>query len=113
MDAFGAVEAAKNWISWGPEKAISAKSGNIDLPILPDEETKSSLTLEADDNSTVAEAVVVTLNLHHQATDHLDILLKSPKGTVSKLTAFKPQERAKENQNSMLTSSALSKTTPL
>jgi len=106
MDAAAAVEAARSWTIFGPEKQIIVTSGNINMTI-PDARTRTStnisksgditstLTVIPDSEtlnisgSLLVESVVVYVKLDHASRGDLKVVLTSPGGTQSVLTPGK------------------------
>ena len=84
FDATKAVEAAKQWVNYGPEKQSVAVSGVINLPIADDalRLTTSAVSVNFNGSFTV-ESVAVYLQLQHESRGDLEIVLTSPSGTQS------------------------------
>ena len=107
INAFAAVTASLEWIPYGPEKMIVGESGVLNLPIIDDGSSKvlSTITIDSSQSAVTAtfrqqqqqqqvvpdklqfftESVVVYLNVRHLSRGDLEVVLKSPQGTVSRL----------------------------
>ena len=94
FDAVSAVEAAKRWENYGPEKQSVSLSGEINLPIADDASTPTSSVVSVNYNGPfTVETVVVYLQLEHESRGDLEIILTSPYGTKSLLHAPNTPEK--------------------
>jgi hypothetical protein len=93
VNAFDAVEAAKMWTNFSPERFILADSGLLDLILNDDETMPTSSTMNVDKSGIIIEStVLVYLNLTHPSRGDLKITLTSPDGTSSELLpGYRPE----------------------
>lgn len=87
VQAFAAVQAARNWKNYGVEEVLVGESIVLADNLIPDDPTfemTSTITLSNKDEILV-ESVVVDLSLQHFSRGDLDIKLISPGGTTSLL----------------------------
>eukprot|EP01063_Lacrimia_lanifica_P021950 TRINITY_DN2965_c0_g1_i1.p1 TRINITY_DN2965_c0_g1~~TRINITY_DN2965_c0_g1_i1.p1 ORF type:complete len:764 (+),score=83.55 TRINITY_DN2965_c0_g1_i1:52-2343(+) len=85
VDAGKAVEMAKRWRSWGPERLLTAGTGNTLSVTIPDNGVDGVTSSVNVSESVVVESVVVYLNMTHPTRGDVDVLLESPGGTISLL----------------------------
>ena len=100
VDAAKAAASASAWPTFGPEKQIMIRSGQIDIPI-PDQNDSGeadnfTLTVEVADvinatgaDTVIIESVVVYLSVNHSSRGDLKVVLVSPAGTESILSPGK------------------------
>lgn len=88
MDTAAAVETAKDWINLPPEDQIMVDSGAINAPIADNEllAVQSKATVNPP-GTFVAESVAVYLQVEHASRGNLEVILTSPSGTKSILSA--------------------------
>lgn len=88
MDTAAAVEAARDWTNYGPEKQILEDSGEVNLPIADVRTSAVTSMLHVNQPSDFyTESVVIYLQVEHQSRGNLEVTLVSPSGTQSVLTA--------------------------
>jgi len=104
VDANAAVNAAKSWTNYSPERMLSAESGIVDIviPDYPAVEVSSAITISNPDGI-IAENVVVFITLDHPSRGDLDITLTSPLGTKSLLVPGNHPEVGKADEWKLLT----------
>lgn len=104
VDANAAVNAAKSWTNYSPERMLSADSGIVDIVIndYPALEVSSAITL-SNPGGIIAENVVVLITLDHPSRGDLDITLTSPLGTKSLLVPGNRPEVGKADEWKLLT----------
>lgn len=88
FNARAAVEAAKKWVNFGPEKQVVAESGVINLQIADDASRPSASKVTVTTTQSGAftvESIIVYLQLEHESRGDLEIVLTSPHGTPSTL----------------------------
>jgi proprotein convertase subtilisin/kexin type 2 len=97
IDAASAVDMAKNWINVGPLMSATGASGEVNLPI-PDGtgiagkypasgEAVTNIASVANSGISKMEYAEVTIYSDHQNSGDLEIILTSPAGTESLLSA--------------------------
>lgn len=104
VDANAAVNAAKTWTNYSPERMVSVESGTIDLALadFPAPEVSSKITL-TNSAGIVAENVVVFITLDHPSRGDFDITLTSPSGTKSLLVPGNRPEISEADNWKLLT----------
>lgn len=97
IDAAAAIDLARSWINFEPEKLITLDSGILDYTIYDNPETEITTTIVVKPTLEVAsvqrqassdfvvEAVEVLLGISHFSRGDLEIRLVSPSGTESRL----------------------------
>lgn len=99
MDAKAAVDAAKTWLNFGPEKHLLAGSGIVYVAIPDDESKQGTSTISINETDFSMESVVVYLQLDHESRGDLEVVLTSPSGTQSVLhPPLRPENRHLEGE---------------
>ncbi|KAF9973404.1 pheromone processing endoprotease [Actinomortierella ambigua] len=101
MDAYAIVEAAKNWVSVGPQVNYESPVVKVDGEI-PHGTVglESIINVSKDDLDKIKfgrlEHVTVTLNIEHQSRGDVAVHLKSPNGIISELGVSRPNDASKD-----------------
>lgn len=105
-NAAAAVNAAKTWQNWGPEKLLVADAGPLDIPLPdgPSNPVTSTVTVGSSTESFVVEHVVVEMDSRHSTRGHLEITLTSPQGTKSlMLPGARPENQQYDSRMELMT----------
>jgi hypothetical protein len=85
VDASAAVEAAKTWDLYTPERLLVGESGMLNISLLddPSSPVSSTISIEPTSEDYFVEAVEIYIALNHFSRGDLEIILTSPQGTES------------------------------